>query len=54
MGFVDACWCLEWFCGIDYVQLASDPVKAMATHADELNAVIDKIRMSVQTGWPAG
>ncbi len=50
-AFLEACWCLEDFSGVSYSALAADPLWSMHTHADELNGVIDKIRMSARQEW---
>lgn len=53
-AFLEACWSLEDFCGVSYSALAVDQLWSMHTHADELNAVLDKIRMSARQRWFAG
>lgn len=50
-AFLEACWSLEEFCGVSYAALAAEPLWSMHTHADELNGVIDKIRMSASQEW---
>lgn len=53
-AFLEACWSLEEFSGVSYSALAADPLWSMHTHADELNGVIDKIRMLARQRWLVG
>lgn len=53
-AFLEACWSLEEFSGVSYSALAADPLWSMHTHADELNGVLDKIRMSARQTWFSG
>lgn len=50
-AFLEACWSLETFCGVSYSELAANPLWSMHTHADELDAVLDKIRLSASQAW---
>jgi hypothetical protein len=50
-AFLEACWSLEDFCGVRYSELATNPHWYMHTHSDELNGVLDKIRMSAGMDW---
>lgn len=49
--FLEACWSLEECSGVSYSALAADPLWSMHTHADELNGLIDKIRMLARQEW---
>lgn len=53
-AFLEACWNLEDFSGVRYSALASEPLWSMRAHADELNGVLEKIRMSARQEWFPG
>lgn len=44
--FLDACWCLEDFLGIDFLAMSDNAARFTHENQSELDALIDKIRMN--------